>query len=177
MDVHIKILSMSPCLHGFGMNDLKQLMAITSKAFWKSGEVIFTQRDPGRDMFIICSGKVRIWRENGAKGVSLASLSVGESFGEMGLVELGERSASATAIQDTLALRICYDQLFAAPDAASLLYRNIARALAKRLEIANNVIVFQSQTGGQAPQMETIDGRKGGIKEMVPPKKPATTTR
>ncbi len=156
MDIHFKVLSMSKCFKGFGVEDLKQLLAISSKAFWKAGQDIFLEGDAGRDMFIICSGKVSIWRANAGHDLALASLSVGESFGEMGLVDGGKRSAGARAVEDTLALRICYERLKEAPDAASLLFRNIAKALAERLNSANNIIVFQSQSGGKTPPLSTI---------------------
>lgn len=107
-------------------------------------------------MYIICAGKISIWRKSGGKCLGLASLSVGESFGEMALVDAGKRSAGAKALEDTLALCISYDRLHEAPTAASMLYRNIARALAGRLTIANNVIVFQSQTGAITPPLKTI---------------------
>ena len=39
-------------------------------------------------MYIICTGKVSIWRKSGGDRLSLASISERESFGEMGhLVE------------------------------------------------------------------------------------------
>ena len=60
------------------------------------------------------------------------------------------------ALEDTLALRICYERLMEAPDAASLLFRNIAKALAERLNSANDIIVFQSQSGGKTPPLSTI---------------------
>ena len=151
MDIHLKILSMSKCFRGFGMEDLKQLLAITTKAAWKAGQDIFIEGDPGRDMFIICSGKVSIWRRNAGSELIVASLSVGESFGEMGLVDDGKRSACAKAVENTLALRICYERLMEAPDAASLLFRNIAKALAERLSSANDAILFQSQSAGKTP--------------------------
>lgn len=162
MDVHLKILSVSKCFKGFGLEDLKQLLAISTKAFWKAGEDIFIEGDSGRDMYIICSGKVRIWRKNAGQNLALASLSVGESFGEMGLVDLGKRSAGAKAVEDTLALRISYDRLFEAPDAASLLYRNIAKALAERLNSANDIILFQFQSGAKTPPLNTIGGSQKG---------------
>lgn len=162
MDIHLKVLSLSKCFKGFGLGELRQLLAISTKAVWKAGEDIFIEGDSGRDMFIICSGKVSIWRENAGDDLALASLSVGESFGEMALVDVGKRSAGAKAVEDTLALRVSYDRLKEAPDAASLLYRNIAKALAERLNSANDIIVFQSQSGGKTPPLSTIGGiRKG----------------
>jgi len=146
-ETQIKILSLAKCLRGFGVVDLKQLLSITSKALWKKGEDAFLEGDSGRDMFIICAGKISIWRINGGNRLELAILLAGESFGEMGLVDVGKRSAGAQAMEDTLALRIRYERLHEVPNAASILYRNIAKELASRLIHANDIIVFQAQHG------------------------------
>lgn len=154
MDIYVKILSIAKCFRGFGIGELKQLLSIASKAAWRAGEDIFLEGDSGRDMFIICAGKVRIWRATGDERLDLAILTVGESFGEMGLLEAGKRSAGATAIEDGVALRINHDRLDQVPAAASLLFRNIARELAERLSSANDVIIFQSQSFGELPPLE-----------------------
>jgi CRP-like cAMP-binding protein len=166
METQIKIISLAKCLHGFGLVDLKQLLSVSSKARWRAGEDVFFEGDSGRNMYIICAGKISIWRRSAGQCLSLASLSVGESFGEMALVDAGKRSAGAKAVEDTLALCISYDRLHEAPAAASILFRNIARALAERLTIANNVIVFQSQTGAELPPLDTI-GKNRRAKKSV----------
>jgi len=159
METFSKLLSLAKCFKGFGLEDLRSLLSISSKATWHAGEHVFTEGSDGRDMYIICSGKVNIWRKNGGVKLTLANLSEGESFGEMGLIRGTGRSAGATAVEETIALRICYDRLCQAPSAAALLYRNIAHALAERLEIANDIIVFQSQMGAELPPLSTIGKR------------------
>jgi len=159
METFSKLLSLAKCFKGFGLDDLRSLLSISSKAIWQAGEDAFAEGSDGRDMYIICSGKVNIWRKNGGKKVILASLSEGESFGEMGLIRGTGRSAGATALEETVALRIRYEKLHQAPSAATLLYKNIAQALAERLKIANDIIVFQSQTGAGLPPLSTIGRR------------------
>ena len=53
-----KALSVSKRFNGFGLEDLKQLPGISTKASWKAGEDIFVEGNPGRDMFIISPGPV-----------------------------------------------------------------------------------------------------------------------
>ncbi|TAJ76598.1 MAG: cyclic nucleotide-binding domain-containing protein [Gallionellaceae bacterium] len=156
MEIFVKLISLAKCLKGFGVEDLRDLLSISSKAVWKTGEHVFIEGEQGRDMFIICSGKVSIWRKSGGEKVSLANLAEGESFGEMGLIRGGERSAGATALEPTVALRISYEHLHQAPSAAVTLYRNLARELAERLKIANDIIVFQTQAGAEPPPLMTI---------------------
>jgi CRP-like cAMP-binding protein len=159
LEIFSKLLSLAKCFKGFGLEDLRALLCISSKAVWQTGEHVFIEGSRGRDMYIICSGKVNIWRGSGGEEVSLASLSEGESFGEMGLVRGVGRSAGATAMEETIALRINHEKLYQAPTAAALLYKNIANALAERLKIANDIIVFQSQTGAERPPLLTIGRR------------------
>lgn len=155
-----KLLSLAKCFKGFGLNDLRELLSISTKAIWQAGEDIFIEGDQGRDMFIICSGKVTIWRKSDGEKVSLSNLSEGESFGEIGLIHSVGRSAGATALEETVALRISYERLHQAPSAASLLYKNIAKELAERLKRANDIIVFQSQSGADHPPLLTIGRRR-----------------
>jgi len=156
MEVFVKLLSLAKCLKGFGIEDLRDLLSISTKAVWRTGEDVFVEGEQGRDMFIICAGKVNIWRKGGGEKVSLANLAEGESFGEMGLIRGGARSAGATALEPTVALRINFEHLHQAPSAAANLYRNLARELAERLTIANDIIVFQTQAGAEPPPMMTI---------------------
>jgi CRP-like cAMP-binding protein len=154
VDPQIKIISMAKVLHGFGLLDLEELLGVSSKAVWKKGTDIFLEGDAGRDMYIICAGRVLIWRWNAGKKLELAELAAGESFGEMGLVNEGKRSAGAQAMEDTLALRIEYQLLSRAPNAAFLLYRNIAKALAERLSIVTDIVLFQAQHGSRVSPLE-----------------------
>jgi len=160
MEMYSKLLSLAKCLKGFGTEDLRDLLKISTKEVWQANELIFDEGSVGRDMYIICSGKVNVWRKNGGEKVKLANLSEGESFGEMGLIRGSERSAGANAVEETVALRVHFEKLMLASLAATLLYRNIAQELAERLQVANDIIVFQSQLGAEPSPLLTIGIRK-----------------
>ena len=68
---------------------------------YNSGEVIFREGSFGETMYEITSGSVAIIARYGTPDEQrLATLGVGEIFGEMGLVEYYERSATAVALED-----------------------------------------------------------------------------
>jgi CRP/FNR family transcriptional regulator, cyclic AMP receptor protein len=72
-----------------------------------AGEVIFHQRDPGDSMYIVRSGRVRIWVvDEDLKEVTLAELEPGAFFGELSLLDGSSRSANATAAEDSELLRL-----------------------------------------------------------------------
>ena len=93
-----------------------------------AGQRILTQGELGSDMYCIIEGAVTVHDEQ----VELASLDAGEVFGEMAVLDSEVRSASVTAINDTLLLRIERETFFEAlaDDAESL--QAILRAVIHR---------------------------------------------
>lgn len=86
------------------------------------GDVIFSERDTGRQMFIVAAGTVRITVGHGEAEVTLGVIERGDFFGEMALLEALPRSANAYAVGEThllviepgaLLLRIRRDPTFA----------------------------------------------------------------
>lgn len=68
---------------------------------FNSGEVIFREGSFGETMYEITAGSVAIIAGYGTPDEQkLATLGAGEIFGEMGLVEYYERSATAVALED-----------------------------------------------------------------------------
>lgn len=68
---------------------------------YKQGEVIFSQMAACDGVYIIANGLVSISTEHQGKRLELAALGRGSMFGEMAVIDLQSRSASAIALQDT----------------------------------------------------------------------------
>ena len=68
---------------------------------YRESEVIFSEGSPGKDMYIVYSGKVGLYTggELGYKKL-LATVEAGDFFGEMALVDDSPRSATAMAEED-----------------------------------------------------------------------------
>ncbi len=63
---------------------------------YPAGTVLFHENDPGSRMYVVKSGRVRVWRTLGETEIVLAHIGPGEFFGEMALLEGLPRSATAT---------------------------------------------------------------------------------
>jgi CRP/FNR family transcriptional regulator, cyclic AMP receptor protein len=70
------------------------------------GTVLFEERDPGSRMYVIRSGKVKIYRHLEGKEIVLAFLSPGDFFGEMALLENLPRSASAMVVEQAMLVEV-----------------------------------------------------------------------
>ncbi len=64
------------------------------------GTILFKEGDSGDEMFIIKSGKVRIFKKIGDVDKTLAILGPGEFFGEMAIIDGKPRSAYAETIEE-----------------------------------------------------------------------------
>ena len=65
------------------------------------GDIIFKQGSIGKAMYDIGSGKVGIYVDYGTDSEKLiAEMGAGEVFGEMGLIEVYPRSATAVALEE-----------------------------------------------------------------------------
>lgn len=75
------------------------------------GEVVIKQGDRSDDVYVVLSGEVEIVRSLGTSGGRLASLGVGEIFGEMAVLTDGVRTATALASGGCRIFRLCAQDL------------------------------------------------------------------
>jgi CRP-like cAMP-binding protein len=68
--------------------------------------MIFSENEPGKELYIIQKGSVKITKIMNNNEVMLAILKTGDIFGEMALLENKPRSASAIAYEDTAVLTV-----------------------------------------------------------------------
>jgi CRP-like cAMP-binding protein len=95
----------------------------------KSGETLITEGDHGTAMFVIVNGRVKVHRGDR----TLAELGASEVVGEMAALDPEPRSASVTAVEDTLVLRIGNKDLeYLLADDANI-SRGIIKVLCQRL--------------------------------------------
>ena len=72
---------------------------------YNEGDVVFQEGSRGREMYVIYSGQVRISKKDPTgHDTVLSVLGPGEIFGEMALIDQGQRSATITAIEDSTKL-------------------------------------------------------------------------
>jgi len=104
-------------------HELEHLAQEVDQVNFKAGETIFNEHDRGDSLYVLETGAVRIWVvDEDVREVTLAELKPGDFFGELAVLDRGERSSSATAIVDTHLHRLSSDDfqkfLMEHPDAS-----------------------------------------------------------
>jgi CRP/FNR family transcriptional regulator, cyclic AMP receptor protein len=105
-----------------------------------AGQVLFHEGEPGKEMFVIQSGKVRLVRNIRGQDKLLAELGAGEFFGEMSIINDKPRTATATVIEDAQLLVLDPKTFEAMIKANTEIAVRMIKKLAKRLDDANNQI-------------------------------------
>ena len=91
--------------------DIASLASRLSVRRFTPGQIIFHLGDPGGLLYIISEGKVRISRSSAdGQEAFLAVLGDGDFFGEMALLDDAPRSATAEALDPTVALTLHHEE-------------------------------------------------------------------
>ena len=116
-------LARVPLFRRLEPEELEHLAEEVDQVNYQAGETIFHEHDRGDALYILEEGTVRIWvMDEDVHEVTLAELKPGDFFGELAVLDRGERSSSATAITDIHLHRLSSDDfqqfLIDHPDAA-----------------------------------------------------------
>ena len=79
---------------------------------YKPGEVIIREHDVGETAYVIAQGQVEVIKERDGQKVHLAYLGTGETFGEMSMIDEKPRSATVTAVTETMVNEIRREDFF-----------------------------------------------------------------
>ncbi len=161
----LSLLKRIPFLSALSPQHLREVYRLAREVEVPAGRPVFAKREDADAMFIVLSGRVKIFTDSsGRKRKTFAYLEEGEFFGEMSLVEGTTRTASADAVETArlLMIRKRDFQRLLARDPRLALY--LLRTLCQRLRRANEEIegmLFRNILGRVAKTMLDL-GRRGG---------------
>ena len=108
------------------------------------GDVIFEEGSSGRELFVVLDGLVEIAKVNGASKTVIVTLSKGEFFGEMAVIDGSARSATAvSAAPKTRVMRINHARFVYLVSQQPAFALMVMDALSKRLR-ASNALTFRA---------------------------------
>lgn len=147
-------LARVPLFKRLEAHELEHLAEEIDQVNYKAGDTIFNEHDRGDALYILEEGNVRIWvYDDDVKEVTLAQLKPGDFFGELAVLDRGERSSSATAVTDIHLHRLSSDDfqkfLTDHPDAAIDVICEIAQRMRQ-----TNLLVSQRASRNINVEME-----------------------
>jgi CRP-like cAMP-binding protein len=107
----------------------------------RSGEVLFKEGDPGDEMYLIRSGKIKIVKDLEGNKKTLAVIGEGEFFGEMALLDKSPRSAAAIAETDAKLIIVDRDAFLSSVNKNPFI-KYIIETLTTRLRKTNNMLKY-----------------------------------
>src|SRR5918992_4613763 len=129
-------------------------MPMITVRYYEPGEVIFHENDRGDAAYIIERGRVAVTKLLNGRSVTLATLSAGEPFGEMSMIDDKPRSATVTAIESTAVREIPREGFFRSLQTNPDVALGLLKVLFERLREADATIIELRQVieglGGSA---------------------------
>jgi CRP/FNR family transcriptional regulator, cyclic AMP receptor protein len=109
------------------------------------GASVFKEGDVSRELFIVLSGELEVLKKSRrGRDARIALVGVGDSVGEMSLVDDQPRSATVRTISPSRLLRFGVDDMerMARDDhrSYSTITLNLAREISRRLRVADGII-------------------------------------
>jgi CRP-like cAMP-binding protein len=139
-------LRLPPILRDLDRQEVAAFRRLATRQFYRVGERIFSQGDRGDALYYISRGSVDISIHLDGVGVDkrLQSLTEGNIFGEMAILDSKPRAASVTATTDTVCYRLdveAFEKIkLDYPEAGMKLLNNFCRMFSERMRSANTII-------------------------------------
>lgn len=105
---------------------------------FKAGTSLFHENDRSRELYLVQSGRIRVYRKVGTREIELASVSKGGVLGEMALIDGKPRSASAKAVEETSVVIIDSDTFYTKIRGVPPWFMTLIRMVSQRIRKANS---------------------------------------
>jgi CRP-like cAMP-binding protein len=146
---------------------------------FKKGDIIFSEDSEGDGMYIIESGRVRVFKTAGGgdkKEIELCTLGPKAMFGEMAMIDDNPRSASVQAVVPTSCTVITRKTFEEQLEHIPIWMVNMIRILVMRLRETNDKLrTIIEQYGPEAPadtgRVITVDEDAAHQKDHLPEKR------
>jgi CRP/FNR family cyclic AMP-dependent transcriptional regulator len=130
---HLGHLAEVPLFSACTRKDLEKISRASDEVEVKAGRVLVEQGRPGHEFFLILEGEATVRRDNR----KVASLTKGQYFGELSLLDRGPRTATVTADTDMRVLVLGQREFLGVLDDVPGLSYKILRIMAHRLREAD----------------------------------------
>ena len=108
-----------------------------SKLYFEPNEVLFQEGDPPTGIFLIEDGTVEVFRQSGARSVTMARLGRGDVVGELALIEGIPHTRGARALTHVTTLKVDPEELAQNLASSPALIRMLLKRVVRKLHRTN----------------------------------------
>jgi len=164
-----RVLQEAPLFSELSSEATQALLDSMEETQLPRGEVLFHEGDAGDRVYVVVEGKVKLGRQSSdGRENLLAILGPGQMFGELSLFDPGPRSATVTAVTDSVLWWLSHEGLLAWLEGRPEVARGMLAQLAGRLRRANDIVadlVFSDVPGRVAKALLELSRRFGAPAE------------
>lgn len=143
--LHLKAV---PLFASLPSEELAGLAEIAEEQSFPAEAVIFKENDRGDELYVLVSGRVRVYRTMDSTEQTIAILGPRECFGEMAVLDDEPRSASIATLEDSVTLKIRREDFLELvidrPQFAFEIFKVLTRRLRMKSIEAENIPVFET---------------------------------
>jgi CRP/FNR family transcriptional regulator, cyclic AMP receptor protein len=130
---------------GLNAQVIEKLASMLEIRRCEPGSLLFKEGDESRELFVVLSGELEVMkRSKRGRDARIAVVGMGDSIGEMSIVDDQPRSATVMAVSPSQLMRLGADDLsrLAETDLRSYatILHNVAREISRRLRVADGII-------------------------------------
>lgn len=134
----VEMLANTAMFGPLGDDDRRAVAQELRDSVWDQGQVVFSRGDPGRDIYLVTNGRVRLSiLTSEGRELSFAHAEAGQVFGEIAVLDGGQRTADATAVTKVQALTLSKPALMKLMESRPALREAVVRFLCKRVREAD----------------------------------------
>ncbi|MCU0954780.1 MAG: cyclic nucleotide-binding domain-containing protein [Hyphomicrobium sp.] len=158
-DARIELLQRMAIFGGVRLDILQFLVALCPVVAVSRNEYFFHEGDEGDTLFVLESGEAAVLKSWRGQDHLIHTLSAGDCFGEMAVMDHCRRSASIRAVDDCSAIPISSGDLYRVYGQDlkqfTLIQMNMGREVSRRLRAANDQL-FKVHVNSPDPIVEQL---------------------
>jgi len=172
----IELLGRVPLFAELLPAELEQVVSVAIPRTFPKGVRVFHEGDDSDACYVVRSGDLRVTREHSdGRAIALATLSSGDFFGELAMLDGGARSASVETLSDAELLALPASDMRRVIASHGEIAAKLIVALTRRLRETNERVARQS--------FQTVPSRVAGVlaqliaEEAIPEDRDGITIR